>query len=73
MHDGVRLLAKGEINANVTIEVAGASKPAIEAIEKAGGKVTVIARPKQDGKHVKKTDGKGGKGANSEKSEGAGA
>lgn len=73
LHDGVRLLAKGEIKANVTIEVAGASKSAIEAVEKAGGKVTVIARPKQDGKHVKKADGKGGKSAKSEKSEDASA
>ncbi len=73
LHDGVRLLAKGEIKANVTIEVAGASKSAIEAVEKAGGKVTVVARPKQDGKHVKKTDGKGGKNAKSEKSEDASA
>jgi len=41
--DGVRLLAKGEISAKVTIEVAGASKAAIEAVEKAGGKVVVAA------------------------------
>lgn len=39
--DGVRLLAKGEAPKNVTITVTGASKAAIEAIEKAGGKVTV--------------------------------
>ena len=41
--DGVRLLAKGEIKANVTLEVAGASKAAIAAVEKAGGKVTLPA------------------------------
>ncbi|MEM7546059.1 MAG: 50S ribosomal protein L15 [Pseudomonadota bacterium] len=40
--DGVRLLAKGELNAKLTIEVAGASKAAIEAVEKAGGKVDVV-------------------------------
>jgi large subunit ribosomal protein L15 len=40
--DGVRLLAKGELNAALTIEVAGASKAAIEAVEKAGGKVEVV-------------------------------
>ncbi len=40
--DGVRLLAKGELNTALTIEVAGASKAAIEAVEKAGGKVEVI-------------------------------
>ncbi len=37
--DGVRLLASGEITAKVSIEVAGASKAAIAAVEKAGGSV----------------------------------
>ena len=32
--DGVRLLAKGELRAAITIEVAGASKSAIAAVEK---------------------------------------
>jgi large subunit ribosomal protein L15 len=41
--DGVRLLAKGELKAAVTIEVAGASKAAVEAVEKAGGKVILAA------------------------------
>jgi large subunit ribosomal protein L15 len=41
--DGVRLLAKGELTASVTIEVVGASKAAIAAVEKAGGKVVVKA------------------------------
>jgi large subunit ribosomal protein L15 len=40
-HDGVRLLAKGEIKSKVELVVSGASKAAIEAVEKAGGKVTV--------------------------------
>ena len=39
--DGVRVLAKGEITSKVTLEVTGASKAAIEAVEKAGGKLTV--------------------------------
>ncbi|MBK5946846.1 50S ribosomal protein L15 [Rhodobacter veldkampii DSM 11550] len=39
--DGVRVLAKGEITSAVTLNVAGASKAAIEAVEKVGGKVTV--------------------------------
>jgi large subunit ribosomal protein L15 len=39
--DGVRLLAKGELTAKVDLVVTGASKAAIEAVEKAGGKVTV--------------------------------
>jgi large subunit ribosomal protein L15 len=41
--DGVRLLAKGELKAALTIEVAGASKAAIDAVEKLGGKVIVPA------------------------------
>ncbi len=39
--DGVRLLAQGELKTKVTIEVAGASKAAIEAVEKLGGTVKV--------------------------------
>ena len=41
--DGIRVLAKGEITAKVSIEVTGASKGAVEAVEKAGGKLTVTA------------------------------
>jgi large subunit ribosomal protein L15 len=39
--DGVRLLAKGELKSPLTIEVAGASKAAVAAVEKLGGKVVV--------------------------------
>ena len=39
--DGVRLLAKGEITSKVNISVTGASKAAMNAVEKAGGSVTV--------------------------------
>lgn len=39
--DGVRVLAKGEIKAKLTLAVTGASKAAIAAIEKAGGSLTV--------------------------------
>ncbi len=42
--DGVRLLAKGELKAKVAFEVTGASKTAVEAVEKAGGSVT-LAQP----------------------------
>lgn len=45
--DGVRILGKGEIKAGLTLEVAGATKGAIAAIEKAGGKVTVTAPAKE--------------------------
>ena len=38
--DGVRLLGDGELTAKITITVAGASKSAIEKVEKAGGSVT---------------------------------
>ncbi len=41
--DGVRLLAKGAVTAALTITVTGASKSAVEAVEKAGGSVTVTA------------------------------
>ncbi len=37
--DGVRLLGKGELTAKVSFKVAGASKGAVEAVEKAGGSV----------------------------------
>lgn len=37
--DGVRILSTGELKAKVAFEVAGASKAAIEKIEKAGGSV----------------------------------
>lgn len=39
--DGVRVLAKGEITSKVKLNVTGASKSAIEAVEKAGGSLTV--------------------------------
>ena len=39
--DGVRVLAKGEFTAKATITVTGASKGAVEAVEKAGGQLTV--------------------------------
>jgi len=39
--DGVRLLAKGEVTSKLELEVAGASKSAVEAVERAGGSVTV--------------------------------
>ena len=41
--DGVRLLARGELTSKISITVAGASKKAAEAVEKAGGSLTVAA------------------------------
>ena len=40
--DGVRILGKGELTAKLSFKVAGVSKGAREAIEKAGGSVEVI-------------------------------
>jgi large subunit ribosomal protein L15 len=40
--NGVRLLGKGELTAKLSFKVAGVSKGAREAIEKAGGSVEVI-------------------------------
>ena len=43
--DGIRVLAKGEAAKKLNIVVSGASKAAVEAVEKAGGslKTTVVA------------------------------
>jgi large subunit ribosomal protein L15 len=46
--DGVRLLGRGEIKAKLNIEVHGASKSAIAAVEKAGGTVKILAPAKTD-------------------------
>jgi large subunit ribosomal protein L15 len=42
--DGVRLLGKGELKAKLSVSVAGISKGAREAVEKAGGSVEIIER-----------------------------
>ena len=41
--DGIRVLAKGEVTAKLTLEVTGASKSAVEAVEKAGGSLSVAS------------------------------
>jgi large subunit ribosomal protein L15 len=41
--DGVRVLAKGEVTSKLKLAVTGASKSAIEAVEKAGGSLTVTS------------------------------
>lgn len=45
--DGVRVLSDGDLKAKVTLEVAGASKSAIEKIEKAGGSVKLVAAARE--------------------------
>jgi large subunit ribosomal protein L15 len=68
LNDGIRLLGKGELTAKVSIEVTGATKGAVEAVEKAGGSVTILPakrvpqlgpkeRQRAD-KSVKKTGGR---------------
>jgi large subunit ribosomal protein L15 len=42
--DGVRLLGKGELKAKLALRVAGASKGAREAVEKAGGSIEIVER-----------------------------
>lgn len=66
---GVRLLAKGELNHKVTLEVTGASEAAVKAVEAAGGSVTVVALPRREAKA--QDDASGGakkKGAKAKKS-----
>ena len=41
--DGVRVLAKGDFSSKVELSVSGASKSAVEAVEKAGGSLTVTS------------------------------
>ena len=40
--DGVKILGQGELTAKLVFEVAGASKSAAEAIERAGGSLKVV-------------------------------
>lgn len=47
----VKILARGEISTKVTVHAHGASKAAVEAIEAAGGSITMITLPfKEEGK-----------------------
>ena len=43
--DGIRVLAKGEITGKLKLAVTGASKAAIDAVEKAGGSLSVATAP----------------------------
>jgi large subunit ribosomal protein L15 len=44
--DGVRLIGKGEIKVKLQLTLAGASKSAVAAVEKAGGTVTLTVKKK---------------------------
>ena len=46
LRDGVRILANGEIKSKIQLEVTGASKAAVSAIEGAGGSIVVVAPAK---------------------------
>jgi large subunit ribosomal protein L15 len=50
--DGVRLLGSGAITAKVVFSVAGASKSAVAAVEKAGGSVTILAPKGETGEEA---------------------
>lgn len=45
--DGVKILGQGELTTKLAFEVAGASKSAVAAIEKAGGTVKILAAASQ--------------------------
>ena len=50
---GVRLLAKGELGTAIGIEVSGASKAAVAAVEKAGGSVSLASSKPVRGKRAR--------------------
>ena len=45
---GIRLLGRGELKAKLNLEVHGASKSAIAAVEKAGGTIKILAPVEKD-------------------------
>ena len=64
--DGIRLLAKGAFSTKITIEAAGASKAAVAAVEKAGGKVVLSASPASAAPPAKAPPAENGAGENPE-------
>ena len=54
--DGVRLLAKGDLKAKINLEVTGASKAAVAAVEQAGGKLTIVAPKRPEKAEAKKAE-----------------
>ena len=50
--DGVKLLGSGEFKAKVAFSVWRASKSAVEAVEKAGGSVTILAPQPEAGEQA---------------------
>jgi large subunit ribosomal protein L15 len=64
--DGVRLLGGGELKAKITIAVAGASKSAQAAVEKAGGSVQLLAPKVEENAEPKKAKPKKAKSEDAE-------
>ena len=58
IRDGVRLLAKGDLKSKIEIEVTGASKAAIVAVENAGGSVRLLKVEDQGKKYEKQNSPK---------------
>ena len=56
--DGVRLLSDGELKAKVSFDLAGASKAALEKVEKAGGSVKLPKKAEAPAKASKKAAAK---------------
>ena len=54
-HDGVKLLGRGELKAKLDLQVAGATKSAQAAVEKAGGSVTLLGAEKAAKAEANKT------------------
>jgi large subunit ribosomal protein L15 len=50
--DGVRLLGEGDLKAKIAVTVAGASKRARDAVEKAGGSLTILNPPEPTGEQA---------------------
>lgn len=50
---GVRILGNGDLKAKINLNVAGATKSAIAAVEKAGGKLDIIATKEHPARKVK--------------------
>jgi len=63
-HDGMRLLADGELKSKLNIEAQHASKAAQEAVEKAGGSVKILKKEiaERSRKQAEKTAAKKSKG-----------
>ena len=56
--DGVRLLSDGELKTKVSFDLAGASKAALEKVEKAGGSVKLPEKAEAPAKASKKAAAK---------------